>query len=897
MKTLILTSCALTLCLHAQPKNPVVQSGSAHVHADKATLEVHAADRTIIHWDDFSIQHGETTRFIQPSKQAAVLNRVTGAFPSEIHGTLEANGRVILINPHGIILGKEGIIRAADFIGSTQEIINLEDWGVRFDAENFIHIPSSTINHQGIIDASGLIATEGKILLVADRAEITGTLQTPGGSIEAVASHLCVHENAHLDVSSDAQGGEILLGGDLPNSVTLIGSGAKIHADARACGDGGSVFIWSQEATRCYGTITAQGGSLGGDGGVIEISSAGSLGSQSHLSTAAPCGTPGHILWDPSDITIQNTLISSPLFTPTYTPGVNAVILYTDIQTALQGSSTVTLNTTPGAGGTGVVQWDPGCDITWATSADLIINATDTITLNSNIQCSSTGSLLFTSTDGGILITPAPTSTTVFLDTEGIVTLTAHDDITLTSGALLGQDVRIQQSLLLVNPITLHSTNGDIVINALDGNTSANIIARDVLTMTADLGSIRLNADNPLNQGVIHILSQESMSWIARQNIEGTAVNYNGSNPNIFIEILGNLGAPSSFHAINGDISLHADAPNGLWRFSQMNSPTTFTVGRDFRLTSDSDILCDIVLGRSSIVNAGRNCLLEATGGGSVTVLGNQMLTFNIAGDMTARSLSNNTVELLAGIALDITAAGTVLLEKPSGASSFPNVFFGSLRSVSIDAREDVILGRMGRIGSVFGPVLVKADQNIEMGVDSNISMLSFFPATNRQPIVLVVDDQAPTAPQIGNGAFIMDPTAVIGDLAALVPVQIFTARQSQNQIDGLINAAPFIPGSYNIDTATEHWQVYYPNAFLNLSAPYYTIFYKDPQNNLFAIINQTLAESFSVIEEFAYPPPFYEDRFCVEDRREEPLRDCLWIQIDNYRKFYPNRKKYVPNL
>jgi len=58
--------------------------------------------------------------------------------------------------------------------------------------------------------------------------------------------------------------------------------------------------------------------------------------------------------------------------------------------------------------------------------------------------------------------------------------------------------------------------------------------------------------------------------------------------------------------------------------------------------------------------------------------------------------------------------------------------------------------------------------------------------------------------------------------------VDIWTARQSQNMISGTINGAAFTPGTFNVNTATEQWNSYFPTVTQNLSPPYYTILYKD---------------------------------------------------------------------
>src|SRR5262249_31520147 len=70
--------------------------GSANVTVNQST------QNAIINWNSFNIGAGETTHFNQPNSSAVVLNRVTGGLgPSQIFGTLSANGNVSLVNRDG----------------------------------------------------------------------------------------------------------------------------------------------------------------------------------------------------------------------------------------------------------------------------------------------------------------------------------------------------------------------------------------------------------------------------------------------------------------------------------------------------------------------------------------------------------------------------------------------------------------------------------------------------------------------------------------------------------------------------------------------------------------------------------------------------------------------------
>ena len=68
---------------------------------------------SIFEHQSFSVAEDETVRFVQPSEQSRVLNRVTGASVSSINGNILANGQVYLVNPSGIIFGTGAVVEAA----------------------------------------------------------------------------------------------------------------------------------------------------------------------------------------------------------------------------------------------------------------------------------------------------------------------------------------------------------------------------------------------------------------------------------------------------------------------------------------------------------------------------------------------------------------------------------------------------------------------------------------------------------------------------------------------------------------------------------------------------------------------------------------------------------------
>ena len=108
----------------ANPQGQVVVHGNASFTQSANQLTIHNSPNAIINWQNFNIQKNETTRFIQQNSQSTVLNRVIGQNPSQILGQLSSNGRVLVMNPNGIVFGANAIVDTQGFIAST---LNLGD--------------------------------------------------------------------------------------------------------------------------------------------------------------------------------------------------------------------------------------------------------------------------------------------------------------------------------------------------------------------------------------------------------------------------------------------------------------------------------------------------------------------------------------------------------------------------------------------------------------------------------------------------------------------------------------------------------------------------------------------------------------------------------------------------
>lgn len=201
-KQALLLSIFLMGSLVANPQGAETIAGKVNINAvDGKNLQVKASDRAVIHWKDFSISKGECTRFIQPSSQSTVLNRVTGLMPSQLNGLLQANGKVYLVNPNGVIIGKEGRIDTAGFLASTLDLLNSDF----LKGEELLFKGDSK---SGVINLGTIEAWDGDVLLLGHYISDEGSIRASKGIIGMGAGHSIIikpHKAERLYILTEPQ--------------------------------------------------------------------------------------------------------------------------------------------------------------------------------------------------------------------------------------------------------------------------------------------------------------------------------------------------------------------------------------------------------------------------------------------------------------------------------------------------------------------------------------------------------------------------------------------------------------------------------------------------------------------------------------------------------------------
>lgn len=164
----------------ANPQGPSVAAGTATIEQSGTRVDVHqASNNAIIDWRSFSIAPGEITQFHQPSAASTALNRVTGADPSHIFGSLIANGRIFLINPNGILFGAGSRIDVSGLVATTTDIRNQDFMGGRME----FSIPSANPRASVVNEGRITIANAGYAALVAPQVRNSGTIDARLGRV------------------------------------------------------------------------------------------------------------------------------------------------------------------------------------------------------------------------------------------------------------------------------------------------------------------------------------------------------------------------------------------------------------------------------------------------------------------------------------------------------------------------------------------------------------------------------------------------------------------------------------------------------------------------------------------------------------------------------------------
>jgi filamentous hemagglutinin family protein len=260
----------------ANPAGPQIVAGQVSIAGSGNQLLITNSPGAIINWQSFSIGAGELTRFIQQSSSSSVLNRITGQDPSKIFGTLQSNGKVLLINPNGVLFGAGSQVNVNGLVASS---LNLSDADFLAGKLNFSGAGNGRTGKTGDITNQGAITTPsgGQVYLIAPNVTNDGIITSPGGDVMLAAGQsvyladstdpdmrvvISAPGNQALNVGSVvAESGRIGIYGALINQLGLVSANSAVVG-----ANGKIIFKSSGDTTLGAGSVTtATGEGVGGD--------------------------------------------------------------------------------------------------------------------------------------------------------------------------------------------------------------------------------------------------------------------------------------------------------------------------------------------------------------------------------------------------------------------------------------------------------------------------------------------------------------------------------------------------------------------------------------------------------------------------------------------------------
>lgn len=600
---------------------------------------------------------GETFQVDQPSRTAVGIFRVNGGVPSEFAGLLKADGSIFILNKAGITFTGTSQVNVGALIATTAE--DVTDDGKRFafrgSSDNrkvinhgtiqvspggFAILAAPYVENTGLIQANlgrielastrdftvdlrgdgliGFTVTKENVDAIAESIEKlgvdnSGTLLAQSGTI-GISANLAssiVQSVVNLGgvVDADAFGAGHNGGTVLVTSVGDLNITGNVHANGGANGNGGTIYTWADgtNSVTSGATLTARGGTDGGNGGQIEVSGAKVI-YRGAADASAPKGKAGTLLIDPWDMIIadgegddtddtvyeENIEHTSKIGTNVKLEATNSITMEDLSDDKLEGGSG---NITMTAGG-GVCT---DCSITFDDKGDKITTTSGKITMTAADGAEGLGTIdighLQTTKNGGDI--------TLTAGSGGITT----GDLS-TGGEFLGAATP--------GVITLTTSNqGDIAVADIS------IVAEGAGTASASLSA---SAGGDLTTGSILVKATDTASAAAASAIlhAGNDVSLEGPTT---VEATGATGARASAdiragHKLDAKtIAVMAHAhKEGYSSFAPISADAAATLIAGSRILVEGDVTVDAVA-ENEYGNASANAsLLAAAGAESVEV-------------------------------------------------------------------------------------------------------------------------------------------------------------------------------------------------------------------------------------------------------------------------------------
>ncbi|EKB5404490.1 filamentous hemagglutinin N-terminal domain-containing protein [Salmonella enterica] len=274
------------------PTGGQIVGGQGSISTSGNQMTIHQQTQNMAtNWHSFDIGKNNTVQFVQPDSSSVALNRVTGGSGSQIMGTLKANGQVFILNPNGVLFGKDARVNVAGLVASTKNINTADFMKGKYMLSGEGN-PDSQVVNQGSLTSKG-----GYIVLAGERVSNSGTVTTPGGktvlaagktvtlqldnggltsvSVDGSVVNALVENRGLISATNGqvyltAKGKDMLLNTVVNNSGTVEAKGLESRGGEIVL-NGGDSGVVSQSGTLLADSHTGQGGKITLEGQNIHL--------------------------------------------------------------------------------------------------------------------------------------------------------------------------------------------------------------------------------------------------------------------------------------------------------------------------------------------------------------------------------------------------------------------------------------------------------------------------------------------------------------------------------------------------------------------------------------------------------------------------------------------------
>jgi len=367
----------------AGPEFTGVQQGIGHVRQQGHTTTITQQNqRLALNWRSFNIDSHETVNFIQPGREALAINYILDSNGSQIHGRLNANGQVWLVNPNGVLFGQQARVNVGGIVASSLALAGANDFNAQFRKDQ----TSGLVQNLGSIHT----AEGGYIAFIGEQVSNHGQLSSTEGNVSLAAGSevnlsFAGAQLLSLDILQStlnnladnqgliqAEGGRVLMNAGAKDSIlaSVVNNDGVIEAKSVGEHKGEIILLAGMLAgtTTINGRLDASADTALAQGGFIETSGHQvNVDSRSHITTAAAAGN-GQWLIDP------NVFIIAPS---------GGDITGATLSNQLGSTNVEIQSVNGGSAGDGDI-WVNDV-INWAANTTLTLNAERDIKINRNI--------------------------------------------------------------------------------------------------------------------------------------------------------------------------------------------------------------------------------------------------------------------------------------------------------------------------------------------------------------------------------------------------------------------------------------------------------------------------------------------------------------------------------